>query len=195
MTEATTRRERLADAAIATLARAGMRGLTHRAVDQAAGVPEGSASYYFRTRQTLLQAAVERLAELDTAELLDRPGLTGPADLGQVADAVAGLVEHWITTGRERMLARYELALEANRRPELRTVFDAAGTRSRALAVAVLTAAGAPDPARQAPLLVAYLDGLIFDHLAGAGALELTRSDLRAALEELLGGFAGAPCR
>lgn len=182
----TTRRETLADAAIATLARAGMRGLTHRAVDQAAGVPDGSTSYYFRTRQALLHAAVERLAQVDTAELVDRPALTGPVDLDEATEAIAGLVEHWVTTGRERMLARYELALEANRRPELRTVFVAGGARSRALARTMLTFLGAPDPARRAPLLAAYVDGLIFDHLAGAGDLALGKDELRAALRDLL---------
>ncbi|WP_189544888.1 TetR/AcrR family transcriptional regulator, partial [Streptomyces gelaticus] len=63
MAESSTRRKQLADAAIGTLAAEGMRGLTHRAVDQRAGLAEGSCSYYFRTRQALLQAAVERLAE------------------------------------------------------------------------------------------------------------------------------------
>src|SRR5512133_616737 len=64
------RRAEIADAAISTLARDGMRGLTHRAVDRTAGLPEGSASYYFRTRQALLQATVERLAELTSADIL-----------------------------------------------------------------------------------------------------------------------------
>lgn len=192
MTKATNRREQLADAAITTLARGGMRGLTHRAVDEAAGVPEGSTSYYFRTRQALLRTAVERLAEVDTAELRARPVLSGGADLDDVADALAGLIEQWVTTGRDRMLARYELALEANRRPELHEVFLAEGARLRALAEAMLAAAGAPQPARQAPLLVAYLDGLVFDHLAGAGALTLTGDELRAAVGGLLCAFVAA---
>ena len=55
------RRTEIADAAITALATRGMRGLTHRAVDQTAGLPEGSSSYYYRTRQALLQAVVERL--------------------------------------------------------------------------------------------------------------------------------------
>ncbi|NKZ02364.1 TetR/AcrR family transcriptional regulator [Actinomadura latina] len=196
MTESTTplsRREELADAAIAALAEAGMRGLTHRAVDKAAGLPEGSCSYYFRTRQALLQAAVERLEQVDTAELTARPALSGAAAPGRegAAEAAARLVEHWTTAGRERMLARYELALEATRRPELRAVLVKAGARSRELAAATLTAIGARDPARQAPLLVAYLDGLIFDHLAGAGSLALTHAELRAALLDLLHAFGG----
>lgn len=193
MTSTTDRRAQLADAAIETLARRGMRGLTHRAVDQAAALPEGSCSYYFRTRQALLQAAIDRLEEVDTAELVERPALSGEAELDGVAEAAAQLVEYWTTKGRDRMLARYELALEATRRPELRTVFVAAGGRSRAFAEAMLTTIGAADPVRQAPVLVAYLDGLIFDHLAGAGALDLPQEELRVALGDLLRAFRTSP--
>ncbi|MFI0449275.1 TetR/AcrR family transcriptional regulator [Actinomadura sp. 6N118] len=192
MTEAMSRRQELADAAITTLAEAGMRGLTHRAVDRVAGLPEGSCSYYFRTRQALLRAAIDRLVEVDLADLTDladRPELSGKADLADVAEAAAGLVEYWTTNGRARMLARYELALEATRRPELRSVFVTAGSRPRLLAEHMLAAIGVPDPSRQAPVLVAYLDGLIFDHLAGAGALDLTAAELRAALLDVLRSF------
>ena len=80
------RRALIADAAISTLARDGMRGLTHRAVDRAAGLPEGSASYYFRTRQALLQATVERLAELTSTDMLSSAAVldstTTPAEPG-----------------------------------------------------------------------------------------------------------------
>src|SRR5258708_36489485 len=104
------RRAEIADAAIATLARDGMRGLTHRAVDRAAGLPEGSASYYFRTRQALLQATVERLAELTSTDMLSSaatldstavPALPGH-DLDTLASVTAGLGESWPTTGRDR---------------------------------------------------------------------------------------------
>ncbi|MBA9006278.1 TetR/AcrR family transcriptional regulator [Thermomonospora cellulosilytica] len=186
MDEQPDRRRRLADAAISTLAREGMRGLTHRAVDRAAGVPEGSTSYYFRTRQALLRAAVERLAELDTVEELPEPA--GRPDVAAIADAAAGLVELWATTARDRMLARYELALEANRRPELRAVYDTVGARYRRLAAGMLTALGATDPQRQAVLLVACLDGLLFDRLAGAGGAP-GRAETAAVLRGLLESF------
>src|SRR6266496_3165100 len=131
------RQTEIADAAIATLARDGMRGLTHRAVDRTAGLPEGSASYYYRTRQALLQATVERLAELDVAELPALP----QQDLEAFAHATAELLQSWLTTGRQRQLARYELALEATRRPELRKVLVAAGAGPRQLTAADLRAA------------------------------------------------------
>jgi DNA-binding transcriptional regulator YbjK len=188
------RRAEIADAAIATLARDGMRGLTHRAVDRAAGLPEGSASYYFRTRQALLQATVERLAELDSADMLDGTGMLPSADLATppgldldtVADAAAGIVEGWLTTGRQRQLARYELALEATRRPELRRALAASGAAIRDLVACQLAAAGVRQPSQRAADFVAFLDGLLFDQIAGAGARKLTSADLRAAIRALL---------
>jgi DNA-binding transcriptional regulator YbjK len=182
----------IADAAIATLARDGMRGLTHRAVDRAAGLPEGSASYYFRTRQALLQATVERLAELDVAEAPALPQ-HGP---DAFADAAAGLVQRWLTTGRQRQLARYELALEATRRPELRTVLAAAGAGLRAMIAGRFAAAGVSQPEDRAQVFAALLDGLIFGQIAGSGTRPLTAADLRATIGVLvtaLTGRAGTP--
>jgi len=195
------RRAEIADAAISTLARDGMRGLTHRAVDRAAGLPEGSASYYFRTRQALLQATVERLAELDSTDMpprADMPPSTGlPASSGQDLDAFAAaaarIVESWLTSGRERQLARYELALEATRRPELRQALVASGATIRAMVASQFAAAGVRQPGERAADFVAFLDGLLFDQIAGAGARELTSADLRAAIRVLLAAVTG--CR
>jgi DNA-binding transcriptional regulator YbjK len=188
------RRALIADAAISTLARDGMRGLTHRAVDRAAGLPEGSASYYFRTRQALLQATVERLAELTSADMLDgaaMPDRTAVPPLpGHELDALAGvaaaLIESWLTTGRERQLARYELSLEATRRPELRQTLVTTGAAIRAVVADRLAAAGVREPRQRAADFAAFLDGLLFDQIAGAGSRELTTTDLRATIAALL---------
>jgi DNA-binding transcriptional regulator YbjK len=188
------RRAEIADAAISTIARAGMRGLTHRAVDRAAGLPEGSTSYYFRTRQALLQATVDRLAELDSADMLPgtaRPQLPGQ-DLDAFAAAAAGIVETWLTTGRERQLARYELALEATRRPELREALATAGAAIRAMVASQFAAAGIRRPGQRAADFVAFLDGLLFDQIAGAGTRNLTGADLRRAIRALLAAVTGA---
>jgi DNA-binding transcriptional regulator YbjK len=188
------RRAEIADAAISTIAREGMRGLTHRAVDQAAGLPEGSTSYYFRTRQTLLQATVDRLAELDSADMLPstaRPQLPGQ-DLDAFAAAAAGIVETWLTTGRERQLARYELTLEATRRPELREALATAGAAIRAMVASQFAAAGIRQPEQRAADFVAFLDGLLFDQIAGAGTRILTGADLRRAIRALLAAVTGA---
>ncbi|WP_344960647.1 TetR/AcrR family transcriptional regulator [Streptomyces thioluteus] len=192
MAETTARRRQLADAAIATLAREGMRGLTHRAVDRTAGLPEGTCSYYFRTRQALLRATVERLVEVDTADLAERPAALGrSSDPAEVAEAVAEVVRHWATSEGERTKARYELMLEAGRRPELRAALDKAREHYHRLAETTLAAAGAADPAAQAQVLIACMDGLMFRHLTGADPLSGPPERLGDALTDLLRGFAG----
>jgi DNA-binding transcriptional regulator YbjK len=63
------RRRELCDAAIQVLAEHGSRGLTHGQVDRCAGVPEGTTSYYYRTRAALLRGVGTRIAEIDVANL------------------------------------------------------------------------------------------------------------------------------
>ncbi|WP_283134903.1 TetR/AcrR family transcriptional regulator [Rhizohabitans arisaemae] len=185
------RAELVADTAIDLLADRGMRGLTHRAVDEAAGLPPGSTSNLARTRSALLELTLDRLTELEIAEYDSFLTLTG-AGLEEGAETLADLAAKalWIqlTAGRRRTIARYELALEATRRPELRTAYDKVGALFREPGVAILTAAGSSDPLRHSRQIVAFTEGLVFDAVVGAGA-EPTPDDLRRGLAELLRGM------
>ncbi|MEU7902858.1 TetR family transcriptional regulator [Actinoplanes sp. NPDC049118] len=184
----------VADAALVVLAEQGSRGLTHRAVDAAAGLPPGSASYYYRSRAALLAACVQRLIDQDHDQLdalTPMATATGPAAL---SEALAGLLHHWLTTDRRRHLARYELTMESVRRPELATELHAAGSALRQRIAAVLAGLGAPDPARQARLLVACIDGILFDNIAGANASSpMSAADLHAAARDLIGAALPGP--
>jgi DNA-binding transcriptional regulator YbjK len=155
------RRTRLADAAITTLAREGSRGLTHRAVDRTAGVPQGSTSYYFRTRLDLLRAIVRRMSDLDVAGL---PALSH-LSAEEFAAAFTAVVHGLLTDGRDRQLARYELALEGTRRPELRSALLANTAPVHHRLTEQLTALGVADPADRAQDLLVLLDGLLFSRL------------------------------
>jgi DNA-binding transcriptional regulator YbjK len=195
----------LTDAAIDVLADLGMRGLTHRAVDTRAGLPEGTTSAYFRTRKALIEAVVRRLADLDRADLqADRlpADAGGPAvamnDLDAVAASIAVVLDRWMSMARNRTLARYACLLEATHHPELRTIL-AYGDSSRAQARAMLAAAGAPHPEQAGDRLVACIDGLLFDRLVGAGVRSApppgtaaNRTDLTAAIATLLRAFTAA---
>lgn len=57
------------NAAIAILAGRGMRGLTHRAVDEAAGLPSGTTSNYAPTRAALIELSLARMTELEIADI------------------------------------------------------------------------------------------------------------------------------
>lgn len=170
-----------------------MRGLTHRAVDEAAGLPQGSTSNHARTRLALLEAAVRRLAEREAFVLIP-DGMLPVPDGGRegLVDALALALHRYLTRHRELLISRYELALEATRRPELREFYDAAGSRFRTPPDALMAAAGSPEPERHALSLVAWCEGMMFSCAAGSYHAEIPElAELRAGFDELLRGMLG----
>ena len=138
------RRALLADAGLHVLAESGARGLTHRAVDRAARVPQGTAANYFRSRDDLLAALGERVFERlapDPARLTDLAAVPpGPAASAAYVDYI---VER--TTGApDLMRALFELRLEGVRRPELGRALAATLQRNFELDVAFNVDAGLP---------------------------------------------------
>lgn len=112
------RRRELCDAAINVLAEHGSRGLTHGQVDRYAGVPEGTTSYYYRTREALLRGVGKRVADIDVANL--RSVSDAPLDPRSPFAHLARLVimqAHGEGLALNR--ARHELLLGAARDPGL----------------------------------------------------------------------------
>ncbi|WP_330319411.1 TetR/AcrR family transcriptional regulator [Streptomyces platensis] len=147
----------------------------------------------------LLEAAVRRLAEREAAVLTarERPAAAragagaGAEDAGAtVAEALSLALHRYLSLHRELLLARYGLALEATRRPELRAVYDRAGRAFREPMAAMLAAAGSADPERHAMSMVAWCDGILFSCIAGQfHAVAPTRAALRTSCAELLDGM------
>lgn len=127
------RRRELCDTAIRLLADDGVKGVSHLKVDRKAGVPDGTTSFYFRTRSALLQAVAVRVSELD---LKDLTAATRSADAGTAGQAsgLATLVMRSATGARLiRTKARYELALQAVRDPLLDEAFRSYSDQFHAL--------------------------------------------------------------
>ena len=112
------RRERIAEAAIAVVAERGVEGLTHRAVAAAAGVPLGSTTYHFATLDELLAVALRAAAEANVERMRDWARTLPPgADLPA---AIADLVMLGLTEERPQTVVGYELYVAALHRPSLR---------------------------------------------------------------------------
>ncbi|MFF0295169.1 TetR/AcrR family transcriptional regulator [Kitasatospora sp. NPDC004614] len=179
---ATDRRTLLADAALGVLADQGIRGLTHRAVDRAAALPDGTTSAYYRTRAALLTALVRRLVELDQHELeLTAAQAAAPRTAADLVDGLALLAHHRLTgDGRRRSLARYACVLESVRDPELREILTPRENTGRELVRHFLAAHRVRDVEDRALTLLAGFDGLVLDGLVRGETLR------REALEGLV---------
>ncbi|QYG95066.1 TetR/AcrR family transcriptional regulator [Iamia sp. SCSIO 61187] len=162
------RRAELADAGLRVLAASGARGLTHRAVDAEAGVPTGTASNYFRTRDALLAALGERIFERLTPapERLD-PLATEEPSVALVAAYVRDVVER-VLGAPELTLALLELRLEATRRPPLAESLGRTLSVGYQADVAFHVSRGLPGGAREVELLHYAIDGLVLDRLTAS---------------------------
>ncbi|MEU5919301.1 TetR family transcriptional regulator [Streptomyces sp. NPDC047141] len=161
------RRERIVDAALTVVGRAGIAGLSHRTVAAEADVPLGSTTYHFASLDELLVAALHKADEGFGRLLREHPALTAP-DTG-LAAALARLLGEWLGGERARVELEYELYLAALRRPALRPV-AAEWTES---VVAALAHRTDPVSARAA---VAVMDGLCLQALLTDGAYDEERA-------------------
>jgi hypothetical protein len=112
----------------------------------------------------------------------------------ELAEGLARMLDRMVTDpeARRRTRARFELALEATRRPELRAAYDEMGRAFRVLAVRLLVAAGSAHPERDAWTLIAWVEGTAFYALAGAGGTAVpSLAELRAQVTNLLAGLCG----
>ncbi|WP_199431251.1 TetR/AcrR family transcriptional regulator [Qaidamihabitans albus] len=187
------RKQRAADAAIEVIASDGLRGLTHRAVDARAGLPPGSTSSCFRTRLALLAAVLDRLAELDEAVVTAVPD-TGwstdtPEQRAAIVDMLTDLLVYWLGPARSRTRARMELYVDATRRAELLPELQAANRRFVDRAAEGIRLTGLTNSDQAARMLVAHMDGLLYDALARPYLGGHDRAALRESLDTLVRGI------
>ncbi|GAA1790767.1 hypothetical protein GCM10009795_040510 [Nocardioides hankookensis] len=183
------RRRQLLDAALHVIADEGLKGLTHRAVDRRAGLPEGSCSAYWRTRNALQAALTEYVAaELltDVDQLTDRITQCD-GDERKVEETLA-LFLRWLDQ-RELLVARLELTMAATRDADLRVLLVDHRSRLVEIVANIMTAAGHDHGPARAEALVASYDGIL---LAGLlHPVEGRREFLVRSLELLSAAMAG----
>jgi AcrR family transcriptional regulator len=185
------RRAALLDASIEVLATEGARGLTFRAVDQQAGVPAGTASNYFSSRDEILRHAGERVYERLVDDAVLAGGLAGARDRARVTELMHELVDR-VAAFPTGFLALLELRLEATRRPELREVLTRRIRADVEFNVGYHEKSGLPGDGTMVVLLWLALNWLIMERLTLPDLFtEQQRRDLVTALVDRL--LAGQP--
>lgn len=167
------RREIILNAAIELLATRGLEGVTHRAVDEAAALPQGSSTYYFPKKAMLLASAADHLATLlekDCEELqVGFAEVAAKQGLDAAVDYVAEEVVAYAETARHLFLARIELTLASSRREELAGVgvrLTEAARRPIAFFLRLISDGKADMPIETCAGLI---DGISLMHATGQG--------------------------
>ena len=167
------RRQRIANAGIALIARGGTHRLTHRAVDAEAGLPNGSTLYYARSRRDLIRLVMEQLSAESQADLTD---IEVPEKLTvqQATELVGRLTKRLILNG-DAQAARFALMFEVRDDDELRrelTVDAPVRSSFDEKAVKLLRALGATDPEGTASEFVALVDAVLMYRAVEAAPID-----------------------
>ncbi|MFW0793799.1 hypothetical protein AAFP30_08310 [Gordonia sp. CPCC 205515] len=158
------RRTRFARATLEVISTRGLHGLTHRSVDEAAGLPAGSVNYYAPTRSKLLALAMEAAHELmwNIAMRAFGPMLAGEdASPDLVLDCTTDFVIAVCAEGEVFVKAHFAILVEAQFDEDLRALM----LRNRAAFIDFtepFVSRYEPNrPERTAELVVALMEGLI----------------------------------
>jgi TetR/AcrR family transcriptional regulator, regulator of biofilm formation and stress response len=185
------RREQILKATLRVIGRSGRQAVTHRAVAEEAGVPLGSTTYYFDSRDDLLRQALEHVAASEVERYAELGvELRNVKSARELADR---LIDELVSAAEDRVayIAEYELWLEAGRRPELREAAQSWCDAEQRSVAGAMEALGSADPPTDASLVVAAIDGLGERVLAReddpAKAAKEFRPELRRLIERLIG--------
>ena len=180
------RRERILRATLAVISRSGIPAVTHRSVAEEAGVPLGSLTYWFATKDDLLREALRRFVEDEAERLCEiSAALEAGGDPAAAARRFAEALE--LSSDGSEQIAQFELYLEAARNPALRPIAEEGLAAYDEVAIVALRALGVERPEEAAPVFVSLADGLGLRRQATGDA-----PDLGAAALTLFRGLAGA---
>ena len=163
------RRQDLLEAALRLVSESGLGAVTHRSVEQAAGAPHGSVTYWFGSREGLISALVDWLC--DESERQARAIATPVQQqiaAGQTLDidAIAAALSVWMDGTAAHQLARIELELQGAREPAHAERMTKAAQVFWDMCAAIAEGLGSEDPDRDGRAMAVMLDGLLLDRLA-----------------------------
>lgn len=154
------------EAALMIVGEEGCAALTHRRVAERAGVSLSATTYYFRSKDDLLEQALRLSADRELSELAAIHEMFDPAVLAieKWAALLAGvLAAETRGAGRTMLLAQFEMDLYAARRPPLREAVRELNARYAALVEPIMSRVGAADAAAGAKFFVAAVTGLLLE--------------------------------
>jgi TetR/AcrR family transcriptional regulator, regulator of biofilm formation and stress response len=165
------------------VARVGLRGLTYRAVAKNAGVTYGLVSYYFGSRDAMIEAATQ----LATGEAIARAKLVPSS--GSVHDFATGISKLLVEAPDDQAF-QYELVCEARRSKALQPAVKEMYENYVGAVSASLDNLGIKHDEALARMIFATLDGIVLQQLVYDD--EKMTDDTVAALQRVLVTLSGS---
>jgi DNA-binding transcriptional regulator YbjK len=163
------RRQALVEAAAELLAEGGFDAVRHRAVADRAGLPLASTTYYFRSLDELVEAAVEYHSRTELARGRTRLDelASGPRGTDALIEVVLDLLLGPASRQQdaEAVLLRYERLVATGRRPYLRPLMRQLGRELDSLLLEIFARSGMPVDEVGVERLVALVDGAVVNAL------------------------------
>ena len=162
------RRLLLLQTTLRLIADEGIDAVSHRSVAEAAGVPLGSTTYWFASRQDMLRQALEHFARLEIETLRERLAAVLGRRLSRkrLVDEFTDLLMPQLGQARWRTVAQYAFLQEAARQPELEPICREWTDAWQQALAEVFASLGTADPQLEARMFLAMLDGLLLEQLA-----------------------------
>ncbi|WP_052591436.1 TetR/AcrR family transcriptional regulator [Luteipulveratus mongoliensis] len=164
----TARQVQLLTAAVQVVGESGLRGLTHRAVDREAGLPEGTCSVSYRTRIALLSALAEFVGNTLTDQIQAMGDvLPEPEEAGGPEPAIAAtidLLSGWLQFPAG-LICMCELGLEMIRTPSLREMFQPWREHMLDVVEGIVERGGKTEPRLRAQAILASVEGVLMSAL------------------------------
>jgi DNA-binding transcriptional regulator YbjK len=145
----------------------GVEGVTHRRVADAAGVPLAATTYYFSSKDHLLQAAMDLHVERESAKLraLGAAVMEHRMSVDDAIDALIAWIVSLLAEHRRAQFAQFELYLRVARTATDPPPAPAWTDSYVGIAEGALSRLGVEDPALGAQTLAALIHGLLFHGL------------------------------
>jgi AcrR family transcriptional regulator len=163
------------NAAIKIVGERGLRGLTYRAVAQAAGVTHALVTHHFGSRETLISETLA--ASVRSVE-------HAAFDTGEELEDFAADLPTFIADEEDLLAFQYELTMEARRQPELNPDIKKMYTDVLERIEERLAAFGCPEDEAFARVVLAAIDGMILQQIV-FGREDQTAEGVRV-LQELI---------
>ena len=164
------RRTQILEAALRIVAAGGPDAITFRRVAERAGVPLGSLTYYFESREDLLREAFRLYLAEAAAFVRDVEEGSRSHTPSQVIEMVMAIMRREFSDDPAMVRVEYELILYAVREPELAREFNAYERWMETKLAGSLEKVGAPRPIDAARTIIDVARGFEIERLTHAGA-------------------------